>query len=268
MNHLFSHNWLELIFKGRNRNYGAFQLRKSATEHQLFGLIYSNLIFIACIFIYQSFIPDANKLVSQNNSSFLFKNNIDKTTENEAHKALQNQEKLKIVAIESDFDLQILNFKIVEKIEEPEVEPMIADISEGILKYAVDSKTGKHFVPQNFASFNGGMDSFYVSITKQIKFKSELGLPNYRYENGDDEIDYEINTTVFVECVITATGKLDSVKLFKGASDPKFNDRVLAAFRNSDEWKPALQNGKAVNQKMIIPFHFDYKQPLIKYYQF
>lgn len=268
MSHLTSDRWAELIFNNRNKNYGAFRLRKSANEHQVYGLVIANLIFIALIVIYKVSLSASQKAISLQHSAFTFKNNFEKTIENQVNPLDITKELSKVVAVESDIDLQFMNLKVVERIQVPKIEPMIKDISNGVLKYSVDAETGKHFIPQRQAAFKGGMDSFYVSITKQIKFKSELGLPNYRYENGDDEIDYEINTLVFVECVITATGKLDSVKLFKGASDPKFNDRVLAAFRNSKEWKPAIHNGKAVSQKMIIPFHFDYKQPLIKYYQF
>lgn len=197
-------------------------------------------------------------------NAFFFQNNLDKIANNQLNKVSKEPEDLKIVAVESDIDLNFMNVKVVKKIIEPKIEPIIADITEGVMKFATDPKTGKRFIPHQNASFKGGMDSFYVSITKQIKFKSELGLPNYRYENGDDEINYEINTVVFIECVVTATGKLDSVKLFKGASDPKFNERVLEAFRNSDSWQSALHEGRKINQKMIIPFHFDYKQPLIK----
>jgi periplasmic protein TonB len=246
MKNILSDKWLELVFIDRNKDYGAFQLRKESNENQIYGLVISNLIVIILLTVYQISVPKVD-LTQNDEKPIVFKNNKEKIEDHQRKKVQKQQEELKIVELETDFALQ------PEKVIEKKTETIISNISDGVMKYAIDAKTGKRFTPEKFASFSGGMDSFYVSIQKQIKVDSE------------NEIDFEINTIVYIECVVTTTGKLDSVSLFKGSPDPKFNDRILAAFKNSDLWKPAMNKGVAVRQRMIIPFHFDYKQSFLKY---
>ncbi|MDX2188906.1 MAG: hypothetical protein SFY32_03510 [Bacteroidota bacterium] len=260
---LHSTNWIETIFQNRNKQYGAYQLRKLYDSNTNKGLIIANAIVIICLLLlFYKYNNNNNEIQTEDNSSSLIsENSFEKINVSEQKET--NLPQIETNSLFSDISFQFLNIEIVKEVK-PKPLPKF-DVKDGVLKYSYDPDTKEIFIPQKAAGFKGGWTEFNKQVTQNISFKNLSG-DKYHYDNGDDEINGEINTMVFISCVITATGKMDSVEIFKGASDPKFNDRIIEAFKKTEGWIAANHKGKNVNERLIIPYHFNYMQPRIKFY--
>ncbi|MCX6302884.1 MAG: TonB family protein [Bacteroidia bacterium] len=68
---------------------------------------------------------------------------------------------------------------------------------------------------------------------------------------------------VVISFIVQSNGILDSIKIVK-SPDSSFSDEALRLIREGAAWKPAIENGKAINDKVRIRFVFsnndDYKQ--------
>lgn len=256
--------WNKLVFESKNQSYGAFDLRKNFNNSQLTGLKYATIGFTLFILVVFFYISLKHKKSEHEQFAMISVKKVE-----EKYSKIKIEKKQYIKSIEIDL-IEGYNFKIIPdlawgKPETPTESPSQI-LTNAMLHFSLDPKTGKQIIPEKIASFPGGYGAIYSKILKSVKFKQTTSPKKYHYENGDDEIDYEINTMVFIKCEINENGKIDAVSLFKVASDPKFNMRILEAFQALPNWIPAINKGKKIRQTAIIPFHFHYKQPLIKYY--
>ncbi len=264
-----NNNWTKMIFENRNQSYGAYELRLSFVGFQSKALIISVIFFIflmIVLFGLQQIVLDQaiEKVFVLPKAMLKDKNKPQPQLEKQQIEAQQEQQtisvELPLVAnwvIHEDKDFYDY---VVEKHAGRVLE-------EGVLKYAIDPKTGKDFVPEKAGSYKGGYDKLYEHILNHITFKANPNEVN-PHDDGSDEIDYEINTMIWIQCDLNADGTLANVSIFKGATDPKFNDRVLEAVKSSPDWIAAQHKGKKIKQTMIIPFHFNYMQPQFKYYNY
>ncbi len=102
----------------------------------------------------------------------------------------------------------------------------------------------------NQPTFEGGMTAYYEYI------QANLTYPAKAKKDG-------IEGKVFIEFVITKTGKVESAKILRGLEE-NCDKAVLALISNSPDWKPGSQKGVPVNVKMVLPITFSLtKQPTI-----
>ncbi|TAF73546.1 MAG: energy transducer TonB [Bacteroidetes bacterium] len=260
--------WLNLIFENRNKQYGAYELRTNWHAAQSKGLIISIVFFT--VFICVMYFFQHIKFAETISKTFVLpkaireKYNIkDKTEEPIPLKMIEVE--LPLIQnwkLYSDKDFEKKQRQDAQNFEEKHAGRVL---EEGVMKFATDPKTGKDFVPEKIGTYKGGYGKLYTHILNKIKFNAD---PNelHPHDDGSDEIDFEVNTMVWVQCELNKDGKLENAIIFKGASDPKFNDRVVEAIKSSADWLPAEHKGKKIKQTLIIPFHFYYMQPQFKYY--
>jgi protein TonB len=108
-----------------------------------------------------------------------------------------------------------------------------------------------YLVVEQPASFAGGIEEFYKYIMKNLKYSPEARKKR-------------IEGKVFVEFVITKTGKIDpdSVRVLKGLGYG-LDEEAVRVIKGSPDWIPGTQRGETVSQKMVVPlsFKFQYVNP-------
>jgi protein TonB len=60
---------------------------------------------------------------------------------------------------------------------------------------------------------------------------------------------------VYIEFVVLETGKLSDFKVIKGIS-PTCDKEAVRLCKESIDWKPAQQRGKAVKCRFVLPIKF------------
>ena len=269
---LIDNSWVDLVFEGKNKEYGAYVLRKETGKRNLKALIWV-LIGIAAIFA----IAYAN-LAIQN----AMKQNVSVETDVELSKLAQKKE----AKVERKEPVKVeMEQKVVEKVKssvkftapeikkDDEVKPEDEiksqddlsktntaigafdvkgnDEAEGeVLKakeVVVDEKpkeeeTKVFDVVEQMPQFPGGPNALFEYLSKNIKY------PVVAEENG-------IQGRVIVTFVVERDGSITDVKVAKSV-DPSLDKEATRVVKSMPHWIPGKQNGSAVRVKYTVPVTF------------
>lgn len=110
---------------------------------------------------------------------------------------------------------------------------------------AVEEPTYDIAAVQEQPDFPGGMGKMYEYLQKNTKYP-------------DMEFDAGIQGKVYVEFVVDKDGSVEDVKIRRGVS-PGLDKEALRAVKSMPKWSPGKMNGKAVKCRFTIPVDFKLK---------
>ena len=269
---LIDNNWTDLVFEGKNKEYGAYVLRRDTGKRNIKALVWV-MIGIALIFA----IAYAN-LAIQN----AIKQNATIETDVELSKLAQKKE----TKVERKEPIKVeVEQKVVEKVKssvkftapeikkDDEVKPEDEiksqddlsktntaigtfdvkgnDEAEGVVlkanEQAIDEKpkeeeTKVFDVVEQMPSFPGGDTELMKFLSTHIKY------PVVAEENG-------IQGRVIATFVVERDGSISDVKVIKSV-DPSLDKEAIRVLKSMPKWIPGRQNGSAVRVKYTVPVTF------------
>lgn len=93
--------------------------------------------------------------------------------------------------------------------------------------------------------FPGGMKEMLKFINQNLVYPQEF-------------IETDFSGRIFVQFVVTKTGEIEKVSIAKGIdSISSLNQAAIQLVKQMPKWSPGVNNGKAVNVKMVIPIRID-----------
>lgn len=272
-NKILSSDFLDLLFEGRNKEYGAYELRKTYNKRIILALIITAVALVAVsglIFLRSSLAPQKAEKVK-----------INEMTIQEIH-----QEEKKDIPPppppppppkqEPPPKIEMKAFtppKIVKDEEVKEPPPAVAELKDtkigtitqegvkdiGIVTpVAVDAGKGIVEVvkkpdpePEIFtkvevdAKYPGGMSAWKLFLERNLRgdVASENGAPAGRY-------------TVIVQFVVDVAGNVSDVKAVSNAGYG-MEAEAIRVLKRSGKWIPAIQNGREVKAYRKQPITFD-----------
>ena len=269
---LIDNSWVDLVFEGKNQQYGAYVLRKETGKRNVKALVWV-LIGIIAIFA----LAYAN-LAIQN----AMKQNATIDTDVELSKLAQKKE----TKVERKEPIKVeVEQKVVEKVKssvkftapeikkDDEVKPEDEiksqddlaktntaigtfdvkgnDEAEGVVlkanEQAIDEKpkeeeTKVFDVVEQMPSFPGGEGELMKFLNSHIKY------PVVAEENG-------IQGRVVCTFVVERDGSITDVKVIKSV-DPSLDKEAMRVLKSMPKWIPGKQNGSAVRVKYTVPVTF------------
>lgn len=249
---------LDILFDGRNKGYGAYQLRKSYNKRVTTALI-GTLIICASIVLTNVFANPTDK----NEKTEIFVQDMELQDMQQEVKKVeppppQQQEIQKIETIQFTAPLvskdQEVNddeqIKEVEFLEDTKIGLVNQDgiKDEGIVAPIIESKgTGIVEAPkvveaidevftvvQIAAEFPGGLAAWQKYLERNLNrdLPVDQGAPSGKY-------------TVTVSFIVDKTGNISDVK---AENNPGFGtaEEAVRVIKKGPNWKPAIQNGKNV----------------------
>lgn len=269
---LISRDWTEMVFEGRNKEYGAYRLRKNAGKRNLYSLI---TIFIAALAIWGGislvkFVESRTKSVAQTSVAEL-------STLNQPKKKaeVKQQQKVKLEQPEKVVERVKSSVKftapVIKKDDEvkPEDELKTQDelmntktaigaldvkgnddangevlkIKEAVAQPEPKPEVEKVFdVVEQMPSFPGGPSALMEWLSNNVKY------PVVAQENG-------VQGRVVVSFVVERDGSITDVKVVRGV-DPSLDKEASRVVRAMPRWIPGKQNGSAVRVKYNVPVAF------------
>jgi protein TonB len=252
---LLKNQWLEIVFDGRNKSYGAYDLRKSVTKNTFRAFIIGTLVFglLVSTPIILRMIPDS----SEGDEALNVKITTvkmppkDKPKDNlpppppPPPKVDQVKFVKPVVAKAEDVVEEIVVIKEIkdkklgaETIKgDPDAELTVEPVGTGVAAVVEEDNTvyntaGIEVKPD----FPGGMEKFYNYIAKNYRTPEEEGLKG----------------KVYVTFVVEKDGSLTDIKVLRdiGYGTGKEAIRVLKA---TPRWNPGEQNGKKVRCTFSLP---------------
>jgi protein TonB len=251
---LLKKQWLDIVFEGRNKLYGAYELRRTNPRTTMKALIIGGLIFtlLLSIPVLAKFLPD-----SSDDEAALDKKIVTiKLPPKEQPKNLPPPPPPPPKVDQVKFVKPVVA-KAEEVVEEPPKIKEIVDKKLGAETIKGDPDAPLTVEPvgngpadvveednsiHNMAGievkpdFPGGLDKFYKYVGNNYKIPEEDGL----------------NGKVFVTFVVEKDGSLTDIKVIRdiGYGTGKEAIRVL---KNSPRWNPGEQNGKRVRVQYSLP---------------
>jgi periplasmic protein TonB len=246
---IFTNLWLDIVFEGRNKSYGAYELRKENPKTAVKSLVIGAIVFTLLVAspMIAGFLPDFGKdddgtIVTINEATDLsepppppanlppppppqqtivkfVKPVVSKTEEviEEPPKVTEIKEKIGTVDIKGDDDAP------------PTVDPVSEVVSDGNEIY---SSAGLEVQPE----FPGGWSGFGKFIQK-----------NFQYPEGE-----EINGKVIVTFVVEKDGSLTDIKVLRDLGYGT-GAEAIRVLKRMPKWSPGEQNGRKVRCTYSLP---------------
>ena len=272
---LISRDWTEMVFEGRNKEYGAYRLRKNAGKRNLYSLI---TIFIAALAIWGGislvkFVESRTKSVAQTSVAELSAlNQPKKKAEVKQQKKVKLEQPEKVVErVKSSVKFTAPVIKKDDEVK-PEDELKTQDelmstktaigaldvkgnddangevlkIKEAVAQPEPKPEVEKVFdVVEQMPSFPGGPSALMEWLSNNVKY------PVVAQENG-------VQGRVVVSFVVERDGSITDVKVVRGV-DPSLDREASRVVRAMPRWIPGKQNGSAVRVKCNVPVAFRLK---------
>ncbi|HYG03804.1 MAG TPA: energy transducer TonB [Chryseosolibacter sp.] len=247
--------WEDLVFERRNKDYGAFVLRKVYSKNVLKAVLIT-LLFIAAVLFGPGLIAmfkgeevvekaPPRKLVYTELSA---PPPIDKPKPPPPQIQLPKLQKvIKFVPPKVVKEEVVEEVPTIEEIKQNEVAAVEVEgptevVFEEPVEEVVEDDNQIFTVVEQQPEFNGGLDAMYQFIQRNMKYPASARRMG-------------VDGTVFVQFVVGKDGSITEVKTIRGISADcdREAERVVKMMPN---WKPGKQNGKPVFVRYVIPIKF------------
>ncbi len=264
---ILSADLLDILFEGKNKTYGAYELRKSYEKRITYAM--SGTFFICLLFVGGSILA-GNKKASKNDiviANIELENFKKEEKKEEPPKPLPKPELKKIemsqftppkITLDDEVKPEE-ELKDMEKLEDTKIGTVNAEGSkdDGVVAPPVEKDPGVITAPkkeedidkpftsvQIEAQFKGGMSEWIKYLERNLN----KDIPS---ENGAPPADYG----VIVSFIVDRNGVISDVR---AENDPGYGTKAEAirVIQKGPNWTPAQQNGRAVvyRQKQKITF--------------
>jgi len=275
---LSSDEWRDIVFEGKNKDFGAYELRKNSPKRHNLAMI-AVVVFILAVFAASLLVsevlkeeekPKENK--AQAEMAVYEEENMEEEMPEEEAFEMPEEEIVtpeEILSTEKVTEMVILpDDKVTEppkdqsSLQDSETAAGAADV-EGTTDNIIDTKTiqedvkveptppppppkeddNKIFqtVEQN-PQFPGGEAALLKWVADHLRY------PSIAQENG-------IQGKVTVQFVVTKTGAVGQVKILRG-KDPELDKEAIRVVKSLPKFTPGKMNGHPVNVYYTLPITF------------
>ena len=268
---LTSEKWIDLIFEGKNKNYGAYTLRKNSPKRHTFAFIV--VMIAAALTVLGAMglksINDAREArESMTQVSALSNIELDKPEvpeENQVKKfeapppvELKSTIQFTAPVIKKDEEVpEEQTMKSQEELVKSDVQISIADVKGTNEETGVDIATLQEHkvivqeevkeekvfeIVEQPPSFPGGESAMYEWLSKNINY------PVIAQENN-------IQGRVTCQFVVGRNGEIEDVRVVRGV-DPSLDKEAIRVIKSMPKWIPGRQGGNAVKVRYTLPVQF------------
>ena len=275
---LYDPKWVDMVFAGKNKEYGAYQLRKGTSGRNIKSLL---ILFIAAAlvggFLAWKVIEQKQAEEQQAYMEAMELAKLQKQAEKEKKKPEKVQPKVEMKKeIPVARETQKFTAPVIKKDELVKEENQVKQMDQLDAKVAVGTKdeegvkdrnieavrsdiavatppppppapkpevSNKVFdVVEEMPSFPGGQGALMSFLNSNIKY------PVVAQENG-------VQGRVIVGFVVERDGSITDVKVMRSV-DPSLDREAQRVVKAMPRWKPGKQNGSAVRVKYTVPVVF------------
>lgn len=270
---LISNEWADIVFQGRNKVYGAYQLRRGTSKRNIWAMVFVAAVAavaylgLAAYNSYQA--AQKAKFEAEMEASLIETKKqakVEKKTETPKVEQVQKVEKVKSSiaftppVIKKDSEVKPEEeMKTQDELKETKTAIGAFDVkgndeAGGTVLRAVEEiatpEPPKQEVEQNKVfdvveqqpSYPGGMGALNQWLASNIKY------PAMAAENG-------IEGRVVVQFVVERDGSVSGVHVVRGV-DPSLDKEATRVVSQMPKWIPGKQNGSAVRVKYTVPVTF------------
>ena len=268
VNKILNADILDIIFEGKNKEYGAYELRKTYNKRLIKALI-GTAIVILLMFIgyFVSNLNDGKKAKAVVVQDVQLED-VQEEKKNEPPPPPPPKVEPPKVEMVKFTPPKIVKDNEVKPEEKPPDQEKLDDTKigavnqegvkdDGITAPPVDAGKGVVEAPKKD-------DEDYDKTFTKVEIESEYpGGPaawlrylnkNFRYP--DDAVNNEIQGTVVVQFIVDKEGNVSDVQAISGPDQGGLRDEAVRVIKKSGKWTPAVQNGRQVKSYKKQPIVF------------
>lgn len=269
---LSSKEWRDLIFEGKNQEFGAYQMRKASdARHNKAMIVVVIIMALALILPYlvNTMLPKAEADIQEENAQQMV-SVVTEEAEEEPEEEIERIEEQKPEALPEEIlntvkvtELAIVDdhevkaedeIKTQEELQQTETAFGQTDFDKGTDDLNVVREHKEEIIVEEkkeeqvfsaveqMPQFPGGEAELMKYISNNIKY------PTMAMENN-------IQGRVVVQFVVTKTGKIGEVKVVR-SKDPDLDKEAVRVVKSLPNFIPGKMNGQAVNVWYTLPITF------------
>lgn len=261
---IFNETWCDVLFTDRNREYGAFTLRRESGGRHMLAIIVTISLFTLAVTlpgIIKKVMPKKEKKVNVEVTT-LADIKMDKKKQNEEAKKVVVEEYKPVKAtvrfvppvIRPDEEVPDVDttMKTVEQLNTArgaiysETHEGVTDnpdaVNPDVEQIIEDTTTKVYSFVEQMPEFPGGEEQLRKYLASNIRY------PEIAQENG-------IQGRVFVSFVVGKDGYITDIQVVRGV-DPSLDREAIRVIKAMPPWKSGKQNGAAVRVSMSLPVNF------------
>jgi periplasmic protein TonB len=268
VNKILNADILDIIFEGRNKEYGAYDLRKTYNKRMLRAILGMAIILVLLFagYMLSNLNGDGNKKALIVDDVQL--EDVKEEKKNEPPPPPPPKIEPPKVEMAKFTPPKIVPDKEVKPEEKPPEQEKLEDTKigtvnqegvkdEGITAPPV-SDAGKGVVeaPKD----NEDYDKTFTKVEIESEFPGGAGAwlrylnKNLRYP--DDAVNNEIQGTVVVQFIVDKEGNVSDVQPISGPDNGGLREEAVRVIKKSGKWTPAVQNGRQVKSYKKQPIVF------------
>ena len=261
----------DIIFEGRNKQYGAYELRQKIDRHSSIGLMATISAFTAILIIYsynpfreksmappevivEHYLSDIKEILPPN---VIPPKTIEQaaaplvnTLDNREMQAVVDQVAQTIAPVTQTeaFDSHLGTETVTNGVDKPYVEPIETTNSTGNVVAEVKTPVATNTIityADVMPSYNGGKDAMMDYLKNNIKpFQSDV-------ENGG-------KGKVILRFYVDTDGTVRNPEVVKDNIGGRCAEAAINAVKKMKKWNPGKQNGIPVKVYFTLPVTFDF----------
>jgi protein TonB len=266
---LDSQAWCEMVFEGKNKNYGAYEIRTSSSQRHIraFMLVLAAAVVAltmpsVILKVRDTFSPDTTLggvEVPIELKKFKEDEKIEPLVKNPevVEPALEKKNTIKYVApvitdasqITDENAMQSVDVVLADKsqvsvatVTDGTDSPLSRDVNTTVEAITDDVAPEIHYVTDQPALFKGGISDMYAYISKNLRYPPIA-------------VDNEVFGTAVVRFVVNADGSISNVEILKGF-DRACDNEAMRVIKSMPAWQAGRVNGHPVRSYFTIPIKF------------
>ena len=267
-NKILSADLLDIVFEGRNKDYGAYELRKTYNRRLIIGIVG---MVILCVLLFVGYFL-ANTFSETEEKAIVVQDvqleelkqeqkeepppppppkppdppkvEMAKFTPPKIVKDEEVKEEEKPPEVEKLEDTKIGTINQEGVKDEGIVAPPVSDEGKGVVEAPkkVEEDWDKTFTKVEIeSSYTGGAAAWQRYLIKTLRYPQEAQ-------------DNEIQGTVVVQFIVDKAGMVSDVEAISGPKE--LRDEAVRVIKKSGQWTPAVQNGRQVKSYKKQPIQF------------
>ena len=259
---LISNDWVDLVFEGRNKSYGAYRLRRSTTKRNIIAVISVLILVLACFIILtvKNIVDEQRAKVAVTQVTELSALNQPKKKAEVKQKKIEIKQPEKVVErVKSSIKFTAPVIKKDEEVkpeEELKTQDELMNTKVAIGTFDVkgnDDANGevlkaKEVIAQPEPPKEEENKVFEVVEQMPAFPGGDAALMKYLQENTH-------YPTIAAGFVVEKDGSITDITVIK-SQDPSLDREAARVVKSMPRWIPGKQNGSAVRVKFQVPVTF------------
>lgn len=269
---LYDPKWVDMVFAGKNQDYGAYKLRMETSKRNIWALV---ILLSTALLIGLGLVAkiQADK-AAEERQAYMDQLELSKLQE----QAKQEKKEEKIIKAKVEVKKVVEQVRETQKFTAPEIkkdelvneENQVKDQADLDEKVAVGVKDQEGTKDRTDVAIRNDIavntneseekkevaQKIFDVVEQQPQFpgnlnqylRDHINYPTIAQENG-------IQGKVIVQFVVERDGSITQVNVIRGV-DPSLDREAVRVVKSMPKWTPGKQNGQAVRVKFTLPVNF------------